>query len=143
MVVVVRRWGVLMQRTVSHLSDLTHQPEFRQVAQRPDVLRQVSCLLERVRGCARATKARSQRSGRAIGQALMAPLLLLLDAYAGEAGVVYLLLKFWVEWVEAHVAFLDREATRQLMDFCVRLLEMYSKNNCGRVGGGRENRGWG
>ncbi len=50
-----------------------------------------------------------------------------------QSSVVYLLLKYVVDWVDGQVAFLEAKDTVIVFSFCVRLLEIYSTHNIGKV----------
>jgi hypothetical protein len=90
-------------------------------------------LIERLRGAARATLPRSQKAILEIGSSVMEPLLILLETYRHQSSVVYLLLKYVVDWVDGQVAFLEAKDTVIVFSFCVRLLEIYSTHNIGKV----------
>ncbi|KAL3681977.1 hypothetical protein R1sor_024933 [Riccia sorocarpa] len=115
------------------VSGLTKREDFQTFAQQPNVILQVSCLIERLRGAARATLPRSQKAIFDVGAAVMEPLLILLQTYKHQSSVVYLLLKYVVDWVDGQVAFLEAKETAILFHFCVRLLEIYSAHNIGKV----------
>ncbi|KAL2619846.1 hypothetical protein R1flu_000051 [Riccia fluitans] len=115
------------------VTGLTRREDFQTFAQQPDVILQVSCLIERLRGAARATLPRSQKAIFDVGAAVMEPLLILLQTYKHQSSVVYLLLKYVVDWVDGQVAFLEAKETAILFHFCVRLLEIYSAHNIGKV----------
>lgn len=46
---------------------------------------------------------------------------------------MYLLLKFIVEWVEGQIVYLEAQETAVVIKFCMRLLQLYSSYNIGRV----------
>ncbi|BBN15665.1 exportin-4 [Marchantia polymorpha subsp. ruderalis] len=115
------------------ITGLSKREDFQTFAQQPDVILQVSCLMERLRGAARATLPRSQKAIFEVGAAVMEPLLILLQTYKHQSSVVYLLLKYVVDWVDGQVAFLEAKETAILFHFCVRLLEIYSAHNIGKV----------
>lgn len=50
-----------------------------------------------------------------------------------QSSVIYLVLKYVVDWVDGQVAFLEAKDTAILFSFCVRLLEIYSAHNIGKV----------
>ncbi|XP_077228966.1 exportin-4 protein isoform X2 [Tasmannia lanceolata] len=93
----------------------------------------VSCLLERLRGAARSTQPRTQKAIFDIGLAVMNPLLTLLEIYKNQSAVVYMILKFVVDWVDGQVMFLEAKDTAVLVSFCMRLLEIYSSHNIGKI----------
>lgn len=47
--------------------------------------------------------------------------------------VVYLLLKFVTDWVEGQIIYLEAKETAAVVDFCMRLLQLYSSHNIGKV----------
>jgi hypothetical protein len=50
-----------------------------------------------------------------------------------QSSVIYVLLKFVVDWVDGQVAFLEPKETAVLFSFSVRLLQIYSAHNIGKV----------
>ena len=62
-------------------------------------------------------------------------LILLVFIFCGlvQSSVIYLVLKYVVDWVDGQVAFLEAKDTAILFSFCVRLLEIYSAHNIGKV----------
>lgn len=56
-----------------------------------------------------------------------------LQVYHNQPLIAYLILKFVVTWVESQVAHLTSEGMATTLRFCVRLLEVYSRNNMGKV----------
>ncbi|KAE8711629.1 RNA-binding protein 42-like [Hibiscus syriacus] len=48
--------------------------------------------------------------------------------------VVYLLLKFIVDWVDGQISYLESRETAAVIDFCMRLLQLYSSHNIGKGG---------
>ncbi|KAK3029299.1 hypothetical protein RJ639_040135 [Escallonia herrerae] len=50
-----------------------------------------------------------------------------------KSAVVYLLLKFVVDWVDAQIIYLEAEETIVVINFCMRLLQLYSSHNIGRM----------
>ncbi|XP_020531043.1 exportin-4 isoform X2 [Amborella trichopoda] len=123
----------LMGPMTGFIADITKKDDIKSVAQQPDAIFMVSCLLERLRGAARATEPRTQKGMFEMGVAIMNPLLTLLEIYKNQSAVVYLLLKFVVDWVDGQVVFLEAKDTAVLFRFCVQLLEIYSSNNIGRI----------
>ncbi|KAI6668630.1 hypothetical protein NL676_010797 [Syzygium grande] len=49
------------------------------------------------------------------------------------SAVIYLLLKFVVEWVEGQITYLEAQETTAVIDYCMRLLQLYSSHNIGKV----------
>ena len=122
---------------------------------------QVCCLLERLRGAARATQPRTQKVLFEMGRTVMNPLLTLLEVYKNhvmlffkhhtitlqvnvedhaikfspslQSSVVYMILKFVVDFVDGQAVFLDAKETSALVNFCLRLLQIYSSHNIGKV----------
>jgi hypothetical protein len=64
-----------------NLATLSKREDLQTFSQQPDVILQVSCLIERLRGAARATLPRSQKAILEIGSSVMEPLLILLETY--------------------------------------------------------------
>lgn len=123
----------LLGPLVAKLCDLSGHKDLNLVAQKPDVIVLVSSLMERLRGAARATIPRSQKAIFDIGTAVMEPVLIFLETYKNQPSVVYMLLKFVVDWVDGEVAFLEPKETAIVFSFCVRLLQIYSAHNFGKV----------
>eukprot|EP00249_Psilotum_nudum_P010588 c22631_g1_i2 orf=152-3370(+) len=123
----------LMVPIACSLSDLSSRPDLKNFAQQPDAILMVCCLIERLRGAARAVMPRSQKAIFEVGAAVMEPLLIFLEVYKNQSAVVYALLKYVVDWVDGQVAFLEAKDTAILFNFCVRLLQIYSTHNIGKV----------
>ncbi|KAG0575366.1 hypothetical protein KC19_VG340300 [Ceratodon purpureus] len=123
----------LLGPITNSLATLSKHDDLQVFAQQPDVIVQVSCLIERLRGAARATLPRSQKAIFDVGSAVMEPLLVLVQTYKHQSSVIYLVLKYVVDWVDGQVAFLEAKDTAILFSFCVRLLEIYSAHNIGKV----------
>ncbi|XP_031502482.1 uncharacterized protein LOC116265754 isoform X3 [Nymphaea colorata] len=123
----------LMGPVTSYLVDISTKNELKDVAQKADAIFMVSCLLERLRGAARATQPRTQRAIFDMGLSVMTPLLTLLEVYKNQSAVIYILLKFVVDLVDGQVVFLEPSDTAVLFSFCVRLLQIYSSHNIGKI----------
>jgi hypothetical protein len=123
----------LLGPIITSLATLSKHDDLQVFSQQPDVIMQVSCLIERLRGAARATMPRSQRAIFDVGSAVMEPLLVLVHTYKHQSSVIYLVLKYVVDWVDGQVAFLEAKDTAILFSFCVRLLQIYSAHNIGKV----------
>ncbi|WOL04284.1 exportin-4 isoform X1 [Canna indica] len=123
----------LMGPMTAHLVDISNRNDLKAVAQHADAMYMVSCLLERLRGASRATQPRTQKSIFEMGYAVMSALLTLLELYKNQSTVVYLILKFAVDFVEGELAFLNAKETSILVNFCLRLLQIYSSNNIGKI----------
>ncbi|XVF57114.1 hypothetical protein PTKIN_Ptkin06aG0177700 [Pterospermum kingtungense] len=123
----------LMVHMTTYLVDLSNKNDLKNVAQRPDIIMSVSCLLERLRGAASAAGPRTQRAIYEIGISIMNPVLLLLEVYKHESAVIYLLLKFIVDWVDGQISYLETQETASVIDFCMRLLQIYSSHNIGKI----------
>ncbi|XP_073000684.1 uncharacterized protein [Typha latifolia] len=115
------------------LVDNSTRNDLKAVAQQADAVYMVSCLLERLRGAARATQPRTQKAIFEIGRTVMNPLLTLIEIYKNQPGVVYLILKFVVNFVDAQVVYLGAKETSILMSFCLQLLQIYSSHNIGKT----------
>lgn len=123
----------LMGPTTAYLVEVASRDDLRTVAQQPDAMHMISCMLERLRGAARATQPRTQKGIFETGHAVMNPLLTLLEAYKNQPAVVYLILKFVVDLVDGQVTFLNAKDTSILISFCIQLLQLYSSHNIGKI----------
>ncbi|XWS58409.1 hypothetical protein CRYUN_Cryun08bG0031600 [Craigia yunnanensis] len=123
----------LMVHMTTYLVELSNKKDLKSVAQQPDIIMSVSCLLERLRGAASAAGPRTQRAIYEIGISVMNPFLLLLEVYKHESAVIYLLLKFIVDWVDGQISYLEAQETASVIDFCMRLLQLYSSHNIGKI----------
>ncbi|KAH9698835.1 exportin-4 protein [Citrus sinensis] len=123
----------LTRHATAYLVELSGKNDLKNVAQQPDIILLVSCLLERLRGAANATEPRTQKAIYEMGFSVMNPVLLLLEVYKHESAVVYLLLKFVVDWVDGQISYLEAQETNIVIDFCTRLLQLYSSHNIGKV----------
>ncbi|MCO5598035.1 hypothetical protein L7F22_052124 [Adiantum nelumboides] len=113
--------------------ELSRARELSICAQKPDAILLVTNLMERLRGAARATMPRTQKVMFEIGVTVMEPLLVFLECYKNQSMVVYVLLKFVVDWVDGQVAFLEAKETATVFSFSLRLLQVYSANNVGKI----------
>ncbi|KAJ6761589.1 EXPORTIN 47-RELATED [Salix koriyanagi] len=123
----------LMGHMTKYLVELSNKRDLKNVAQQPDVILQVSILLERLRGAASASEPRTQRALYEMGLSVMNPILVLLEVYKHESAVVYLLLKFVVDLVDGQISYLESQETAVVVDFCMRLLQFYSSHNIGKI----------
>ncbi|KAJ6292015.1 hypothetical protein OIU76_023999 [Salix suchowensis] len=123
----------LMGHMTKYLVELSNKRDLKNVAQQPDIILQVSILLERLRGAASASEPRTQRALYEMGLSLMNPILVLLEVYKHESAVVYLLLKFIVDLVDGQISYLESQETAVVVDFCMRLLQLYSSHNIGKI----------
>ncbi|KNA21595.1 hypothetical protein SOVF_041800 [Spinacia oleracea] len=117
----------------AYLQDLSGKHDLKKVSLQPETIMVVSCLLERLRGAASASEPRTQKAINEMGVSVMNSILTLLDIYKNEPAVVYLLLKFVVQWVEGQISYLEAQETATLITFCMRLLELYSSHNIGKI----------
>ncbi|XP_052287728.1 uncharacterized protein LOC102608553 isoform X4 [Citrus sinensis] len=123
----------LTRHATAYLVELSGKNDLKNVSQQPDIILLVSCLLERLRGAANATEPRTQKAIYEMGFSVMNPVLLLLEVYKHESAVVYLLLKFVVDWVDGQISYLEVQETNIVIDFCTRLLQLYSSHNIGKM----------
>ncbi|XWS64759.1 hypothetical protein CRYUN_Cryun05aG0031000 [Craigia yunnanensis] len=123
----------LMLHMTTYLVELSNKNDLKSVAQRPDIIMLVSCLLERLRGAASAAEPRTQRAIYEMGFSVMNPVLLLLEVYKHESAVIYLLLKFIVDWVDGQISYLEAQETASVIDFGMRLLQLYSSHHIGKI----------
>ncbi|KAG9445689.1 hypothetical protein H6P81_011817 [Aristolochia fimbriata] len=123
----------LMGPMAAYIVDVSVKNDLKAVAQLPETIHSVSCLLDRLRGAARATQPRNQKAIFDIGVAVMNPLLNLLEVYKNQSAVVYKLLKFVVDWVDGQIVYLESKDTAALVGFCMQLLQIYSSHNIGKI----------
>ncbi|KAL2942733.1 Exportin-4 [Bienertia sinuspersici] len=126
----------LMNHIATYLLDLCGKNDLKKLSPQPETIMVVSCLLERLRGAASASDSWTQMAIYEIGVSVMNPILTLLEVYKNEPAVVYLLLKFVVQWVGGQISYLEAQETATLINFSMRLLQIYSSHNIGKV------RGW-
>uniref|UniRef100_N1R4N4 Exportin-4 n=1 Tax=Aegilops tauschii TaxID=37682 RepID=N1R4N4_AEGTA len=123
----------LMGPVAGCLVENASRSDLKSVAHQPDVIYMVCCLLERLRGAARATQPRTQKVLFEMGHTVMNSLLTLLEVYKNQSEVIYMILKFVVDFIDGQAVFLDGKETSVLMSFCLRLLQIYSSHNIGKV----------
>ncbi|KAH7284313.1 hypothetical protein KP509_34G048300 [Ceratopteris richardii] len=123
----------LLSPLTMKIVEISQMKELSAAAQKPDAILMVTNLVERLRGAARATMPRTQKVMFEIGVAVMEPLLVFLECYRNQSFVVYVLLKFIVDWVDGQVAFLEAKETAIVFSFSVRLLQTYSAHNVGKI----------
>ncbi|CAI9759869.1 unnamed protein product [Fraxinus pennsylvanica] len=123
----------LTNHMTANLAELSCKNDLKHIAQQPDILLLVSCLLERLRGVASASEPRTQKAIYEMGFTVMNPILIFIEAYKHESVVVYLLLKFVVDWVDGQIIYLEARETAAAVDFCTRLLQLYSSHNIGKI----------
>ncbi|XP_024025186.1 exportin-4 [Morus notabilis] len=123
----------LMGHMATYLVELLRKNNLKSIAQQPDIILSVSCLLERLRGVASASEPRTQKAINELGFAVMNPVLVLLKVYKDESAVVYLLLKFVVDWVDGQISYLEAHETAAVVNFCMNLLQLYSSHNIGKI----------
>uniref|UniRef100_A0A0E0EYW7 Exportin-4 n=1 Tax=Oryza meridionalis TaxID=40149 RepID=A0A0E0EYW7_9ORYZ len=100
----------LMGPVAGCLVENANRSDLKSVAQQADVVYMVCCLLERLRGAARATQPRTQKVLFEMGHTVMNSLLTLL-----ESAVIYMILKFVVDFVDGQAVFLDAKETSVLV----------------------------
>ncbi|KAA8534673.1 hypothetical protein F0562_032190 [Nyssa sinensis] len=123
----------LMSHMTAYLVAMSGKNDLKNVAQQPDVILLVSCLLERLRGAASASEPRTQKAIYEMGFSVMNPVLVFLDVYKHESAVVCLLLKFVVDWVDGQISYLEAQETAVVVNFCMCLLQLYSSHNIGKI----------
>ncbi|KAI3470688.1 hypothetical protein Pfo_027351 [Paulownia fortunei] len=123
----------LTSHMTAYLVELSSKNDLKTIAQQPDIILLVSCLLERLRGVARASEPRTQKAIYQMGFLVMNPVLIFLQAYKDESIVVYLLLKFVTDWVDGQIIYLEAQETAAVVDFCMHLLQLYSSHNIGKI----------
>ncbi|KAL6641078.1 hypothetical protein ACP70R_019259 [Stipagrostis hirtigluma subsp. patula] len=122
----------LMGPVAGCLVENASRSDLKSVAHQADVVYMVCCLLERLRGAARAAQPRTQKVLFEMGHTVMNSLLTLLEVYRNESAVVYMILKFVVDFVDGQAVFLDAKETSALVSFSLRLLQIYSSHNIGK-----------
>ncbi|CAL5194582.1 unnamed protein product [Lathyrus oleraceus] len=123
----------LMGHIATYIVEMSSKSNLKNIAQQPDILLLVSCMLERLRGAASASEPRTQKAIYELGFSVMNPILVLLEVYKHESAVVYLLLKFVVDWVDGQITYLEAQETAAVVSFCTRLLQLYSSHNIGKI----------
>ncbi|XP_021742132.1 exportin-4-like isoform X2 [Chenopodium quinoa] len=123
----------LMNHMTAYLLDLSGKHDIKNVSQQPETIMVVCCLLERLLGSAGASEPRTQRAIYEMGVSVMDSIIKLLEVYKNEPAVVYLLLKFVVQWVSGQISYLEAQETATLINFCMRLLQIYSSHNIGKI----------
>ncbi|XP_057550159.1 uncharacterized protein LOC130828285 isoform X1 [Amaranthus tricolor] len=123
----------LLNHMSAYLLDLSGKQNLKNVSQHPEIIMVVSCLLERLRGAASASEPRTQKAIYEMGISVMNPIITFLEVYKNEPAVVYLLLKFVVHWVNGQISYLEAHETANLINFSMRLLQMYSSHNIGKI----------
>ncbi|XP_059628544.1 uncharacterized protein LOC132271236 isoform X3 [Cornus florida] len=123
----------LMGHMTAYLMEMSGKNDLKNFAQQPDVILVISCLLERLRGAASATEPRTQKAIYEMGFSITNAVLLLLEVYKHESAVVYLLLKYVVDWVDGQIIYLEAQETAVVVNFCLRLLQLYSSHNIGKI----------
>ncbi|CAN4115669.1 unnamed protein product [Withania somnifera] len=123
----------LTNHMATNLVELSSRGDLRRIAEQPDIILLVSCLLERLRGAASATEPRTQRAIYEMGYSVLNPLLMFMEVYKHESTVVYMLLRFVVDWVDGQIIYLEAHETAIVVGFCMRLLQLYSSHNIGKV----------
>ncbi|KAF9605670.1 hypothetical protein IFM89_018013 [Coptis chinensis] len=123
----------LMRQITAYLVDLSSKNGLKTIGQQPDAVLWVSSLFERLRGAARATEPRTQNALYEMGVSVMSSVLALLEVYKHEPAVVYVLLKFVVDWVNGQIVYLEAKDTAVVVNFCLQLLQLYSSHNIGKI----------
>ncbi|KAJ8442259.1 hypothetical protein Cgig2_005199 [Carnegiea gigantea] len=110
----------LMNHMAAYIVDLPGKHDLKNMSQQPETIMMVTCLLERLRGAAGASEPRTQRAIYEMGFSVMNSLLTLLEVYKHE-------------WVEGQIIYLEAQETAALINFAMRLLQMYSSHNIGKI----------
>ncbi|ONH94485.1 hypothetical protein PRUPE_7G018700 [Prunus persica] len=77
----------LMGHMATYLVEMSSKSDFKSIAQQPDIILPVSCLLERLRGAASASEPRTQKAIYELGFSVMNPVLVLLEVYKHEISI--------------------------------------------------------
>ncbi|KAJ0967573.1 hypothetical protein J5N97_024490 [Dioscorea zingiberensis] len=123
----------LLGPMTTYLKNISTRNDLKAFAQQADAIYMVICMMERLRGAARATQPRTQVAVFEMGHAVMNSLLTLLEVYKNQSAVVYQILKFVVDLVAAQVTFLNAKDASILVSFCLQLLKTYSSHNIGKI----------
>lgn len=123
----------LSSHMTTYLVEMSGKNDLKNISQQPDVILLVTCLLERLRGAASASESRTQKAIYEMGFSVMNPIIILLEVYKHESAVVYLLLKFVVDWVDGQIIYLEAQETAVVVNFCMHLLQLYSSHNIGKI----------
>uniref|UniRef100_A0A803N5Q3 Exportin-4 n=1 Tax=Chenopodium quinoa TaxID=63459 RepID=A0A803N5Q3_CHEQI len=110
----------LMNHMTAYLLDLSGKHDIKNVSQQPETIMVVCCLLERLRGSASASEPRTQRAIYEMGVSVMDSIIKLLEVYKNE-------------WVSGQISYLEAQETATLINFCMRLLQIYSSHNIGKI----------
>ncbi|KAF7129441.1 hypothetical protein RHSIM_Rhsim10G0071600 [Rhododendron simsii] len=78
----------LMGYMTSYLVEMSRKNDIKNVAQQPDVMLSVSCLLEQLRGAASASEPRTQKVIYEMGSSVMNLILILLEVYKHESQLI-------------------------------------------------------
>uniref|UniRef100_K4DDS6 Uncharacterized protein n=1 Tax=Solanum lycopersicum TaxID=4081 RepID=K4DDS6_SOLLC len=79
-------------------------------------------LLERLQGGASLTEPRTQRAIYGMGYSVLNPLLMFTEVYKHESTVVYVLLRFVVDWVDGQIIYLEAHEIDIVVGFCMHVL---------------------
>ncbi|KAL5225000.1 hypothetical protein ABZP36_011639 [Zizania latifolia] len=123
----------LMGPVAGCLVENASRSDFKSVAQQADVIFMVCCLLERLRGAARATQPHTQKVLFEMGHTVMNSLLTLLEVYKNQSAIINMILRFVVDFVDGQAVFLDANEKSVLVNFCLQLLQIYSSHNIWKV----------
>ncbi|XP_054800845.1 uncharacterized protein LOC129304991 isoform X2 [Prosopis cineraria] len=80
----------LMGHIATYIVELSRKSDFKSIAQQPDVILSVSCMLERLRGAASASEPRTQKALYELGFSILNSVLVLLEVYRHELSTCYL-----------------------------------------------------
>lgn len=123
----------LMRQITAYVLDISSKNDLKRIAQQPDAILWVSSLFERLRGAAKASLPETQKALYEMGVSVMSSVLVLIEVYKHEPAVVYVLLKFVVDWVNGQIAYLEVKDTATVVNFCLQLLQLYSSHNIGKI----------
>ncbi|WOG81788.1 hypothetical protein DCAR_0100939 [Daucus carota subsp. sativus] len=123
----------LTHHMTNYLVEISGRSDLKNVSQQPDIILGVTCLLERLRGASSASEPRTQKAVFEMGFSVMNPIIILLEVYSNESTVIYLLIKFVVDWVDGQIIYLEAQETAIVINFCMRFLQLYSSYNIGKI----------
>ncbi|KAI6677904.1 hypothetical protein NL676_038700 [Syzygium grande] len=85
------------------------------------------------RGAAIASEPRMRKSIYEMGFSILNSTLILLEVYKHECSYLFAAQVFVVEWVEGQITYLEAQETTAVIDYRMRLLQLYSSHNIGKI----------
>lgn len=78
-----------MGHIATYIVEMSSKSNLKNIAQQPDILLLVSCMLERLRGAASASEPRTQKAIYELGFSVVNPILVLLEVYKHEVALTF------------------------------------------------------